>query len=82
MRGQLAEHKVTLEVESSGATRFSAKAAISRRDFGASGNVGWDNYGVMIGERVDIEVEVEAVRQAAAAVSFLSDVRDLTASRG
>jgi polyisoprenoid-binding protein YceI len=83
--------EVILETKSSGVTldpagyeraRFSAKAAIRRREFGASGNVAWDNYGVMIGERIDIEIDVEAVRQAAAAVSFLSDVHDLTVSRG
>jgi polyisoprenoid-binding protein YceI len=73
IKGRVGE--VTLEVEGSGATgdqrrneraRFSAKAAIRRRDFGASGNVVWDKYGIMIGERVDIEVGVEAVRQPAA----------------
>ena len=83
--------EVILETESRGITldplgyeraRFSARAAIGRRDFGASGNVGWDNYGIMIGERVDIEIEVEAVRQAAAAISFLSDVPEVTSSRG
>jgi polyisoprenoid-binding protein YceI len=82
--------EVILETESSGVTldasgyeraRFSAKAAISRRDFGASGNVAWDKYGIMIGEGVDIDIEVEAVRQATA-VSFLSDVQELTSSRG
>jgi polyisoprenoid-binding protein YceI len=83
--------EVILEAERSGVTldrsgsehaRFSAKAAIRRRDFGASGNVGWDNYGVMIGERIDIEIDVEAVRQPAAAISSLSDVHDLTVTRG
>jgi polyisoprenoid-binding protein YceI len=67
--------QVALEVEGSSAadnprtserTRFSARAAIRRRDFGASGNVVWDRYGIMIGERIDIEIEVEAVRQPAA----------------
>jgi polyisoprenoid-binding protein YceI len=67
--------QVTLEVEGSGTTRdprrngparFSARTAIRRRDFGASGNVIWDRYGIMIGERIDIEIEVEAVRQPAA----------------
>ena len=66
--------QVTLEVEGSGATgnqrrngraRFSAQTAIRRRDFGARGNVVWDRYGIMIGERVDIEIAVEAVRQSA-----------------
>jgi polyisoprenoid-binding protein YceI len=89
MKGRVGE--VILETESSGITldplgyeraRFSARAAISRRDFGASGNVGWDKYGIMIGERVGIEIEVEAVRQAAAAISFLSDVPEVTSSRG
>jgi polyisoprenoid-binding protein YceI len=88
MKGRVGE--VILETESSGVTldasgderaRFSAKTAISRRDFGASGNVAWDNYGVMIGERIDIEIDVEAVRQPAAAISFLSDVHDLTVPR-
>jgi polyisoprenoid-binding protein YceI len=60
---------------------FSARAAIRRRDFGASGNVVWDRYGIMIGERIDIAIEVEAVRQPAAAISFLSDVHDLTVPR-
>jgi polyisoprenoid-binding protein YceI len=87
MKGRVGE--VILDTQSRGVTldpagyeraRFSAKAAISRRDFGASGNVAWDKYGVMIGERIDIEIDVEAVRQPAAAVSFLSDVHDLTAS--
>jgi polyisoprenoid-binding protein YceI len=88
MKGRVSE--VILETESSGITldasgseraRFSAKAAIRRRDFGASGNVGWDNYGIMIGERVDIEIDVEAVRQSAAAISSLSDIHDLTVTR-
>jgi polyisoprenoid-binding protein YceI len=88
MKGRMGQ--VTLEVEGSGATdnqrrnegaRFSAKAAIRRRDFGASGNVVWDRYGIMIGERVDINIAVEAVRQRAAAISFLSDIHDLTVPR-
>jgi polyisoprenoid-binding protein YceI len=88
MKGRVGE--VTLEAQSSGVTldpsgheraRFSATAAIRRRDFGASGNVAWDKYGVMIGERIDIEIDVEAVRQPAAAISFLSDIHDLTVPR-
>ena len=84
MKGRVGE--VILETESSGVTldrsgseraRFSAKTAIRRRDFGASGNVAWDKYGIMIGERIDIEIDVEAVRQPAAAISFLSDIHDL-----
>jgi polyisoprenoid-binding protein YceI len=88
MKGRVGE--VILETESRDVTldpagyeraRFFAKAAIGRRDFGASGNVAWDHYGVMIGERIDIEIEVEAVRQPAAAISFLSDIHDLTVTR-
>lgn len=89
MKGRVGE--VSLEVESRGVTldrsgseraEFSAKAAIRRRDFGASGNLAWDGYGVMIGERIDIEIDVEAVRQSTAAVSFSSDIHDLTVSQG
>lgn len=89
MKGRVGE--VILETESSGVTldrsgnkraRFSARAALSRRDFGASGNVAWDKYGVMIGERIDIEIDVEAVTQPPATISFLSNSHDLTASRG
>jgi len=88
MKGRVRE--VILEVESSGITlegagqeraRFSAKAVISRRDFGASGNVAWDKYGIMIGERIDIEIDVEAVRQPAAAISYRNDIHDLTVTR-
>jgi len=85
MKGRVGE--VILAAESGGVAldesgyeraRFCAKAAIRRRDFGASGNVAWDNYGVMIGERIDIEIDVEAVRQPAAAISFSSDIHDPT----
>ena len=88
MKGRVGE--VSLEVAGGGVTldrrgyqraRFSAKTAIRRQDFGASGNVGWDKYGIMIGERVDIEIEVEAVRQPAAAISSRSDIHDLTVTR-
>jgi polyisoprenoid-binding protein YceI len=87
MKGRVGE--VILETESRGVTldpsghehaRFSAGAAISRRDFGASGNLAWDSYGIMIGERIDIEIDVDAIRQTAAAISFSSDIHDLTVS--
>ena len=74
MKGRVGE--VILETESSGTGRFSAQAAIKRRDFGASGNVAWDKYGLMIGERVDIAIEVEAVKQPAAAISVLTDIHE------
>ena len=72
---------VALDRSGSEHARFSAKAAIRRRDFGASGNVGWDNYGVMIGERIDIQIDVEALSQPAAAISFSSDIHDPTVTR-
>jgi len=89
MKGRVVE--VILEAESGGVTldgsgdehaRFSAGGVIRRQDVGASGNVAWDHYGIMIGERIDIEIDVDAVRQPAAAVSFSSDIHDLTVSQG
>jgi polyisoprenoid-binding protein YceI len=73
LKGRVGE--VTLAVEDGGVTRdpwgneragFSARTAIDRRDFGISGNLALDSRGVVIGERIDIEIDVEAVRQAAA----------------
>jgi polyisoprenoid-binding protein YceI len=67
--------EVTLEVEDGGITRdpwgneragFSARATIDRRDFGVAGNLALHRSGIVIGERIDIEIDVEAVRQAAA----------------
>src|SRR6476646_972929 len=73
---------VALDASGYERARFSAKAAIRRRDFGASGNVAWDHYGVMIGERIDIEIDVEAVRQPATAIPFLSDIHALPVPQG
>ena len=65
---------VTLAVEHAGSTRdswglerarFSTVAAIDRRDFGFTGTLALDSGGVVIGERIDVEIEVEAVRQPA-----------------
>jgi polyisoprenoid-binding protein YceI len=73
MKGRAGE--VTLEVENNGMTRdpwgneragFLARASIDRRDFGVIGNLALDSGGVVIGERIDIEIDVEAVRQPAA----------------
>jgi polyisoprenoid-binding protein YceI len=44
---------------------FSAKAAIDRRDFGFSGNPALDAGGLVIGQRIEVEIEVEAVKQPA-----------------
>ncbi len=48
---------------------FTAKASIDRRDFGLTWNQALETGGVVVGERVDIEVDLEAVRQAAAKVA-------------
>jgi polyisoprenoid-binding protein YceI len=63
-----------LEVEYAGKTRdpwgneragFTAKTSIDRRDFGLRWNQVLEAGGLMVGDRVDIEIEVEAVKQAA-----------------
>ena len=46
---------------------FSATAEIDRRDFGITFNMPVDGGGVVIGDRVQIVLEVEAIRQAPAA---------------
>ena len=44
---------------------FSAKTSIDRKDFGLTWNQPLETGGVMVGERVDLEIDIEAVRQAA-----------------
>jgi polyisoprenoid-binding protein YceI len=65
--------EVTLEVEDNGVTRdpwgferagFSARTAIDRRTFGVNGNLALDRRGIVIGEQIDVEIDIEAVRQA------------------
>jgi polyisoprenoid-binding protein YceI len=72
MKGRAGE--VTLEVEDNGMTGdpwgneragFSARTSIDRREFGVTGNLALDSGGLVIGERIDIEIDVEAVRQPA-----------------
>jgi polyisoprenoid-binding protein YceI len=48
---------------------FTAKTAIDRRDFGLTYNQALEAGGVLIGDRVDIEIEIEAVKQVAAKVA-------------
>jgi polyisoprenoid-binding protein YceI len=66
--------EVVLEVEYAGRTKdpsgneragFTAKTAIDRKDFGLTWNQVLEAGGVMVGDRVAIEIEVEAVRQTA-----------------
>ncbi|MEZ4363990.1 MAG: YceI family protein [Kofleriaceae bacterium] len=78
--GELALHGVTrevvLDVEHSGRAKdpwgntrlgFSAKTALERKEFGLVWNQTLDAGGLMIGERVDVDIDLEAVHQVAAA---------------
>ncbi len=76
--GDLTIHGVTrevvLDVEYAGRTRdpwgneragFAARTSIDRRDYGLVWNQVLEAGGLLVGERVDIEIEVEAVKQTA-----------------
>lgn len=76
--GELTIHGVTREVvldaEATGRAKdpwgnerigFAAKTAIDRKDFGLSWNQVLEAGGLLVGDRLTIEIEVEAVRQTA-----------------
>lgn len=44
---------------------FTAKASLDRKEFGLTWNQALETGGLLVGDRVDIEIEVEAVKQAA-----------------
>jgi polyisoprenoid-binding protein YceI len=44
---------------------FTARAAIDRKDFGLAWNQVLEAGGVLVGERIDIDIELEAVKAAA-----------------
>lgn len=48
---------------------FSAKGSISRKDFGLTWNQALETGGVMVGDYVEIEIDIEAVKQADAKVA-------------
>jgi polyisoprenoid-binding protein YceI len=48
---------------------FSATTAIDRREFGLTWNQVLETGGVMVGDRIDITIDIEAVRQAATQVA-------------
>jgi len=48
---------------------FTAKASIDRKDFGLTWNQALETGGVMVGDRVEIEAEIEAVKQVEAQVA-------------
>ncbi|MHB2019835.1 MAG: YceI family protein [Candidatus Xenobia bacterium] len=79
--GNLTLHGVTrevaLEVEAGGRGRdpwggeragFTAKTYINRKDFGLAWNQVLETGGVLVGERIDIELEVELLRKVEAGV--------------
>jgi polyisoprenoid-binding protein YceI len=69
---------VTLEVEGGGRvtdpwggtrTGFSAKTSISRKEFGLTWNVALEAGGFMVGDKLEINLEIEAVQKAATAAA-------------
>ncbi|HEY6866704.1 MAG TPA: YceI family protein [Candidatus Eisenbacteria bacterium] len=69
---------IRLDVETLGRTRdpwggeragFSARTSLDRRDFGLVWNQALESGGVLVGEKVEIEVEIEAVRRPQAAAA-------------
>ena len=50
-------------------TAFSAKTSIDRKDFGLTWNQVLETGGVMVGDRVEIEAEIQAVKQVQAQVA-------------
>jgi polyisoprenoid-binding protein YceI len=65
---------VKLDVEAHGRAKdpwgneraaFSAKTSVDRREFGLTWNQVLESGGVMVGDRIDIAIDVEAVRQTA-----------------
>jgi polyisoprenoid-binding protein YceI len=70
--------EVTLRVEQHGQAKdpwgnvraaFTARTSIDRKDFGLTWNQVLETGGVMVGDRVDIEAEIEAVKQVDAQVA-------------
>ncbi len=66
--------QVTLEVEGGGRvtdpwggtrTGFSAKTSISRKEFGLTWNVALEAGGFLVGDKLDINLEIEAVKKTA-----------------
>jgi polyisoprenoid-binding protein YceI len=70
--------EVVLHVEQNGQAKdpwgnlrvaFSAKTSIDRKDFGLTWNQVLETGGVMVGDRVEIEAEIQAVKQVEAQVA-------------
>ncbi len=76
IRGVVRE--VVLEAEYAGTAKdpwgneragFSARTSLDRRDFGLTWNAALEAGGVLVGEKVEISIELEAVKQAAKAAA-------------
>ncbi len=70
--------EVVIDVESAGQTKdpwgniragFAGKTAVDRKEFGLTWNQALEAGGVVVGDKVEIEVEIEAVRQTAVAAA-------------
>ncbi|MGH7501795.1 MAG: YceI family protein [Longimicrobiales bacterium] len=70
--------EVVLEVEDTGRAKdpwgnvragWTAKTSIERKDYGLMWNQVLETGGVVVGDRIDIEIDVEAVKQAAVKVA-------------
>lgn len=70
--------EVTLEAEYAGSGKdpwgnqragFSAKATLDRREYGLVWNAALETGGVLVGEKIEITIELEAVKRAAAATT-------------
>ena len=48
---------------------FTAKTTIERKDFGLTWNQALETGGVVVGDKVEIEAEIQAVKQVAAQVA-------------
>lgn len=69
-------HEVTLDVEYAGGGKdpwgneragFSGKTSINRKDYGLTWNSTLETGGLLVGEKVEIEIDVEAIKDKAAA---------------
>jgi len=48
---------------------FTATASLNRKDFGLTWNQALETGGVLVADRVDVEIELQAIKQAAAKVA-------------
>ena len=58
-------HRCMRDSQGNDRARFAATTTIDRREFGLTGNLALDAGGLVIGDRIDIDIEVETVRRSA-----------------